>query len=146
MSMLTFVVDCCVLQPVRPHLCCRHCCWRCYGSSSSLSRDATWSVLVHDWKSCALAHNGLRRLSHVHVRLRTMAYDRWKLCALLSMFDDLARARRCLTLLGWLVRLCLTRSKCAWLCCLCRHHTTRWEYVFLRTRPRRRTLVVCCCL
>ena len=52
MSMLTFVVDCCVLQSVRRHLCHRHCCWRCYGSgsSSSLSRDATWSALLHNWK------------------------------------------------------------------------------------------------
>ena len=47
---------------------------------------------------------------------------------------------------SWLVRLCLTRSKCAWLRCLRRHHTTQWEYVFSRMRPYRSTLVVRCCL
>ena len=44
------------------------------------------------------------------VRLRTRS----------SMFDDVARARLCLTLPGWLLRLCLTRSMCAcaqWLIC-----------------------------
>ena len=51
MSMLTFVVDCCVYVWRNAHGLFvdirRHCRSRCYGSSSSLSRDATCSALVH---------------------------------------------------------------------------------------------------
>ena len=82
MSMVMFVVDCCVLQPARRHLCRRHRCWHCYGSSSSLSRDATWSALVHDWKPCALAHNGLRQKKAM---CAVVYFWRFSLCP--SMFD-----------------------------------------------------------
>ena len=118
--------------------CCCLCLTAALAPNTSMFDVASWMLCVYVWccSSCAcarwlLSHAFAQEISLVDlvfVGLVTNYYN---------VYVDVC---------SWLVRLCLTRSKCAWLCCLRRHHTTQWEYVFSRTRPCRSTLVVRCCL
>jgi hypothetical protein len=75
------------------------------------------------------------------VRLRTRDESLVRLRTRSSMFDDVARAHLSLTLPGWLLRLCLTRSMCTcaqWLlCCALAHKASSSD-----TRPLSLPIVV----
>jgi hypothetical protein len=70
------------------------------------------------------------------MRLRTRDESPVHLHTRLSMFDDVTCAHLSLTLPGWLLRLCLTRSMCA-----C---AQSYYVVHSPTRPCRPTLIVRC--
>ena len=82
--MLTFVVDCCVYVWRNAHGMFVDTCVVVIVAVVAMVARLRSHATRHEVRLCMMAES--------HVRLRTMAYDKQKLCALLSMFDDLAGA------------------------------------------------------
>jgi len=119
--------------------CCCLCLTAASAPNTSMFDVASWMSCVYVWRcsSCARTRWLLSRGFVHEISLVDLIVFVGLVTTYYNVYVDVC---------SWLVRLCLTRSKCAWLRCLRRHHTTQWEYVFSRTRHCRSTLVVRCCL